>query len=793
MKKCIYLFAFVLLACQGFSHDQGTIKGQVIDSETGDPVIGANIIMVSSMLGTCSDINGQFEFRNIHSGEYELLASCMGYQSMKTLVFVEKDKVTNQKITLNTTSIEIEGYSVIAECPYSAASLKYIRNLDLEIRPNKSSQDLLKLVPGLITAQHAGGGKAEQIFLRGFDADHGTDVNISVDGLPVNMVSHGHGQGYADLHFLIPELVEELNVYKGPYFAQFGNLATAGAIQFKTRDVLDHNLIKIEGGQFNTLRGTLLYQLGSGCDEQNGYVAAQYYNTDGPFESPLGLKRMNVFGKYFTHLSHNSKITVSMSTFSSAWDASGQIPQRAVDHNIISRFGALDDLEGGNTSRTNFNLKYDLRDDNNNSLSIQTYASDYDFKLFSNFTYFLEDDDFGDMIEQLDNRLLYGMNAQYQHIKKLDDKILKSAFGGGFRADNTAVALWHSPDRVRQELFTQASINERNFFSWIQNEIVFSAEFRAQAALRFDYFTFNVDDNTNNSLGSVSPELPHASGYDQQTIVSPKLNLVYSPVETIDLFVNAGTGFHSNDARNVVISKKINELERTWRRQGFTDLQIDNKLAEQNFDPAQKDAITLPRATGGELGFRTGKINRLNIGMAAWFLYLEREYVYVGDGGFTELSDPTQRIGLDVEARLKLVSWLWADIDFCLSEGKMMGIHETGNEIPLAPKITSTGGLTVKDLNNFNATIRYTYIGDRPANESNTVIAEGYFILNMGLSWEWKTFTFSVTGENLLDIDWNEAQFDTESQLPWENEPVSEIHFTPGNPRNFQFGISHRF
>ncbi len=418
-KTGTLLIIFIIIGFAGFAHNVGSIKGTILDSNDSETLPGANIIIKGTMLGTVSDINGNFEFRNIHEGEYKLVVSFIGYMSVEKTVIVKEDSVSDVNISLEYAGLEIDPYAVVADRPYSSASINYIRNIDLEIRPNKSSQDLLKLVPGLITAQHAGGGKAEQIFLRGFDADHGTDINISVDGIPVNMVSHGHGQGYADLHFLIPETVDEMDVYKGPYFSEFGNLATAGAVQFHTKDILENNLIKIEGGQFNTFRGTILYQPGKGSLEQNGYIAAQYYRTDGPFESPLNLNRMNIFGKYFINISHNSRLTFSAGTFTSAWDASGQIPERAIEDGHITRYGAIDDLEGGNTSRTNFSLKYDYKDDETNNISLQAYYTDYNFKLFSDFTYYLEDSINGDMIEQLDYRSILGLNGSYNKLSSI--------------------------------------------------------------------------------------------------------------------------------------------------------------------------------------------------------------------------------------------------------------------------------------------------------------------------------------------------------------------------------------
>lgn len=777
MKVCSLQVLLLVMGIQGFAHNYGTVKGNVLDENTTESLPGANIIFEGTMIGTVSEIDGTFELRNIHEGKYQMIVSYIGYISVKKEVIVKKGEETYVRIEMKTEGQDMDPYVVAADRPYTSASLKYIRNIDLEIRPNKSSQDLLKLVPGLITSQHAGGGKAEQIFLRGFDADHGTDVNISVDGIPVNMVSHGHGQGYADLHFLIPETVEELDVYKGPYFSEFGNLATAGSVKFKTMDILDQNMIKIEGGQFNTFRGTMLYQMGQGGMEQNAYVAAQYYQTDGPFESPLKLQRMNVFGKYFVNLSHNSRLTLSLGSFASAWNASGQIPERTINEGIISRYGAIDDMEGGNTNRSNISIQYTQKDEENNTFDIQAYLCDYDFKLFSNFTYYLDDTINGDMIEQLDNRFLHGLNTSYKQIGWIGQTLLKTNFGSGYRGDDISIALYHSPNRIRQEVYSDAAIKERNVFAWLEEEVVFNNKLRLKLALRGDYFTFNVDDHV--SEDSDLTGLPHASGYAQQGILSPKLNLAYSPIRALESYINFGYGFHSNDARSVILAQSMNEMK--------------EQNGNGNGNLSEELTTILPRAMGAEIGFRFNSSQKVYIGIAGWYMYLEKEYVYVGDGGYAELNNPTQRMGLDFEGRLKLKSWLWVDLDVCMSEGRIMNEPDGANYIPLAIPVTLSGGLTVLDWKHFDGSLRYLYISDRPANETNSVIARGYSIFNLGLAYNWKKLSVSMTIENLLDTEWNEAQFDTESQMQWENEPVSEIHFTPGNPRNVQFGISYKF
>ena len=791
---------FIMFVSVSLAQSKGNIKGRIFDAGSGDGLQSVNVALLGTVLGASTDAEGRFMIQDVPEGTYKLTITTIGYELIEESVSITGGETIELEFRLTSRLIDIGEILVEEERVYSAASSRSVRKFDLQTRPNRSAQEMLQMAPGLVIAQHAGGGKAEQIFLRNFDADHGTDVAVSVDGLPVNMVSHGHGQGYADLHFLIPDVVEGIEVNKGPYFAEHGNLATAGAVSFQTKDHIDENLVRIEGGEFATSRITMLAQIpipaagaGHGSEHQGAYLAGQFYQTDGPVESQQGFQRFNLFGKFHTHISENSRLAFSAGAFSSAWDASGQIPARAVEKGMISRFGAIDDLEGGTTARQNMNLQYTVHGANNSRFAIQSYLSNYDFKLFSNFTFFLDDSLDGDMIEQLDNRSIVGLNSRYEVPYQLGSTWAATLLGGGYRADDITVGLWQSPDRQRNKLLVDSDISERNFFLWIQQEFVFNPKFRIQAGLRGDYLTYNVQDRLDVADGNDDTGLPHASGYTQQSILNPKLNMVFSPTNTLDVFVNGGSGFHSNDARNAVISQRISELYEVGQRRGLREQEIEQSLLDRNFDPAQRGVETLPRALGAELGFRTRIGQRVNVSAAAWYLYLEREYVYVGDAGTTELSDPTRRRGIDLEARVRLLPWMWADADVNISAGEIQDAPEGENSIPLAPDFTSTGGFTFIHPSGVDGSLRYRHIGDRPANENNSVVAEGYTVLDLFLGYRWGKIKFLTTVENLFDAEWNEAQFDTESLLRGELESTSEIHFTPGNPRNIRLGISYHF
>lgn len=791
--KNILFFLLLFITLPIIAHNAGNICGTVTDARNGLPIIGVNIQIEKSLIGTITDLNGRFEFKNIQIGTYKLIFSSIGYQSVTSTIEVKENITDTLKISLSESVIGLNEVTIHGTRPVSAASSKEIRAIDMQLKPFRTSQDMLLMASGLFIAQHQGGGKAEQIFLRGFDCDHGTDVSVNVDGMPVNMVTHAHGQGYADLHFLISETVEEMDVNKGPYLASYGDFYTAGAVSFKTKDILENNLMKVEAGQFNTQKYTFLYQPENGGFEQNGYVAAQYHRSDGPFNSPEKFERMNIFGKYFFQLTPNSKLTFSTGGFTTGWNASGQIPERAVNNGIIDRFGALDDMEGGITNRKNFNVHYKFLSHNGNEFDINSYYSQYNFKLFSNFTYFLVDTLNGDMIEQNEHRSIQGLNATCKFTTSWLGLKQINKLGGGYRGDLIDIQLWHSPNRERMNTFTNDKIDEQNLNAWFQQEFMFSSRLRIVWGIRHDYFTFSKDDLVGSALDTVNNGLPHASGVSFQSVFSPKFNVIFSPLRNLDVFVNLGQGFHSNDARNVVLGSKVAELSNAWQREGLSNSEIDSRLQKFNFNPAMRNVGTLPKATAGEIGIKSKLFNRLHLALSGWYLHLDKEFVYSGDGGIAELSDKTRRIGIDIEARLSILSWLWADVDVSWARATIENLPSGENYVPLAPKLTASGGVSIIRERGFSGSLRFRYLSDRPANEDNSVVALGHTLINAGIAYNYKQFTFSINGENLFNTEWNEAQFATETRIKGENQSKTDLCYTPGNPRNFQVGISYKF
>jgi hypothetical protein len=469
-----------------------------------------------------------------------------------------------------------------------------------------------------------------------------------------------------------------------------------------------------------------------------GYIGSEFFMSDGFVESPQDFKRFNVTSKVSKYFEHQGSLTFSASYFTSNWDASGQIPTRAVSNGTITRFGSIDDTEGGKTSRTNVFLKH-LQPFSNGYFSQQAYVSHYDFNLYSNFTFYLNDPVNGDQITQAESRMIYGYKASLTNGGRLFHRDLTTEIGAGFRMDDVNdIALSNSVKRIFLSDVQRGDVNETNINAYINETLSLSEKWSVNAALRFDYFKFRYHDrlaDTNNSAG--------------RAIVSPKLNLNYQINSNIQIFARTGFGFHSNDAR-VVTQRDGTEI--------------------------------LPRAHGIDLGTNTKATEKLFLHAAVWYLDLQQEFVYVGDEGIVEPSGETRRTGIDFSVRYEISPWLFLDGDLNLTNPRAKNEPEGQDYIPLAPKVSSIGGLTFKMKNGWNGSLRYRYIGDRAANEDNTVVAKGYALADAVVNYTRDKYEFGLSVENILNSKWNEAQFDTESRLADEAEPVSEIHFTPGAP-----------
>ncbi len=732
---------------------RGTLYGTVRDSATAKPIVGASIRLegAANHQGASTNETGSFHLHGA-PGTYRAVISYLGFRAGSYPVTLLAGQEVTLAATLAPALLNLKEVSVTQNADLNQ-TLSIISKVDKELRPTNSAQDLLQLVPGLFIAQHAGGGKAEQIFLRGFDVDHGTDFAVSIDGMPVNMVSHAHGQGYADFHFVIPETVDALNVYKGPYSARFGDFATAGAGEFTTKNEIKQSVAKVEVGQFDTFRGLAMVDVLQGKhlfskQKESAYIAAEYLFTNAYFDAPQRFKRFNGLAKYNGLLTERTSLTLLGSHFNSNWNASGQVPQRAIDNGTISRFGAIDDSEGGRTDRTNATAKLTTVLPNDAVLTNQAYYSNYHFDLYSNFTFFLENPDQGDGIRQRERgRDIYGYTGTYEQHGTLAGLPLKTTFGLGTRLDDAGLDLFRARRRVILDTVSATHVYEQNVNGYADFVLNITENLALNAALRYDHFFFRVRNERVEAVDSLS-------GSKNKGIASPKLNLYYTVNDGLQLFVRSGTGFHSNDARGVVRATNQRPVQRI-----------------------------LPRAYGSEIGatFKIGP--RVLLNTVAWYLQLENELVYVGDAGIVEVTGRTRRLGGDVALRAQLTDHLYLDADANYSHGRYLDEPASANRIPLAPTFTSTGGLTYRAATGLSGALRYRAIDSRPANETNTITALGYGIFDVVANYTRPRYQVGFTIENLLNRNWNQAQFATQSRLPGEGpEGVDELHFTPGTP-----------
>ncbi len=441
-RKLIFIL-FTLFSVSAFP--QKTFRSVVLDSNTHLPLEGATITLLPMNINTITDERGRFNLTNSLGLVVSIKIASIGYE---TKIISYASFKSDEPLILAQQKTSLQNVIVTAK---AGQEYKTISKMDIKMRGVNNSQEILRIVPGLFIGQHQGGGKAEQIFVRGFDCDHGTDINIMADGVPVNMVSQAHGQGYADMHFIIPETVENVDFQKGPYNAGKGNFTTSGFVDLKTKNGLSNNLVKVEGGIFDTYRALGMFNLLNDHakeKQQSWYLASEYAYSNGYFDHPQNYKRFNFFTKYNGKISDKTFIILSASSFNSKWNASGQIPDRAVANGSISFYGAIDSTEGGETSRSNANAQFITTLKNGSFFKNQFYYSNYYFDLHTNFTFYLNDPINGDQIRQKETRNLFGYNGSYNHQSNLASTQINTEIGISIRQDLTTNSeLSHTRDR----------------------------------------------------------------------------------------------------------------------------------------------------------------------------------------------------------------------------------------------------------------------------------------------------------------------------------------------------------
>ena len=632
---------------------------------------------------------------------------------------------------------------VLGQKPISAASSFSVQDRDFQLRPIGSVQDILRVTPGLVMVQHSGGGKANQYFLRGFDADHGTDLALSIDGVPINLVAHAHGQGFADTNFIIPEVVERVEITKGPYFASQGDFATAGAVNMVSRDDFEHSaaLFGMSGSPGHGgagYRGLVIASPKFTDTPFKATFAAEIGRSNGPFDNPEDWDKYKLFNKLTYDFTPTSSLSLTQMSYAGNWHGSGQIPARAVAQGQISRFGSIDPDEGGNTARHQLAVQYHLRPTESSELKAMAYLASYRFNLFSNFTLYLRDPDNGDEIEQVDRRTFYGAKVSYRVLHHVGPVTFDTTIGGDTRSDDIHEELWDTLHRQQITAVRSNDVHETFMGAYFNEEITPAPWVRADVGGRADLLSFAVD----NRLASTDLAAPQ-SGVDAAHQLSPKASLIVTPLDRpraqLDVYGNYGHGFHSNDVRGVF---------------------------------AQPAVTPLARAKGEEVGARTRMFQRWDLAVALWQLDLASETVWNGDDGTTGVSDPTTRKGVEVETRYEVTPWLAADLQLSFTKSKFTTDMENGGGLALAPKQTWAGGLSGRHALGpgvARAGLRFYGIGDRPATDDGALTAPGFTQVDLHVGYRHRWFDVALDIENLLDSDFRSAQFATVSRL--RNEP----------------------
>ncbi len=626
----------------------------------------------------------------------------------------------------------------------------------LNARPTYRSGEILEFAPSLIVTQHSGDGKANQYFLRGFNLDHGTDLAITVDGMPVNLRSHGHGQGYSDLNFLIPELVSGLYYKKGPYYADEGDFAAAGAVHINILDRADTSLGEIGAGSYG-YRRALLAGSPAVADGHLLYGLELQHN-DGPWSRPDDFGKINALLSYHSGRAQNGWNVTAMA-YKGNWNATGQIPQRAISSGRLSRYDGVDNTDGGNASRYSLSGAW-RHSAAGRTTEANAYVVESRLNLYSNFTYFLNDPVNGDQFKQQDRRVLSGFNLRHSWGQDWGGREVENIVGLQFRNDNIGVGLFNT--RSRQVLSTTRDdhVVQTSAGIYLQNTVRWTERFRSIAGLRGDFFHADVSsDNAANS------------GKSSDQLVSPKLGLVFGPWDRTEYYLNYGRGFHSNDARGTTIT----------------------------VDPATGGAADrvplLVRTTGYEAGVRYEMLRGLQSSFSLFRLDFDSELLFVGDAGTTEPSRPSRRTGFEWSNLYTPASWIEIDADIALSRARFTNSDPAGDRVPGAVEGVATLTVAVDQLGPWYGSGRLRYFGPRPLIEDNSVRSPSTTLLSgrVGYRFDRKT-RLQLDGFNLLNKESSQISYFYASRLPGEAAAgVSDVHLHPTEPRSFRLSLITTF
>jgi outer membrane receptor protein involved in Fe transport len=665
--------------------------------------------------------------------------------------------------------------------PTAAASEIVLPRERVNAQPALRPGEVLEATPGLIVTQHSGEGKANQYFLRGFNLDHGTDLAITVDGMPVNMRTHGHGQGYADTNFLIPELIQSMRVRKGPYFAEEGDFASAGALRIDYINTMNPGLWQGTLGMFGYGRALAIksYPISAGTPwtgnstaanpvAGNLLLAAEATKYDGPWDVPDRMKKLNGVLRYSSGNAEEG-VSITGMAYKNSWTSTDQIARRAVDEGLISRWGTLDPTDGGNSSRYSLSTRVSGINALGRS-QLEAYAIRSTLSLYNNFTYFLDDPSDGDQFSQGDKRTILGFHGSHTFKGRLGVFDSETKVGIQGRSDDIDVALTKTVQRVTYADVRRDKVREDSIGLYAENTTRLTDWLRTIVGVRHDQFSAKVTSDT-----------PANSGNADASITSPKVGLVLGPFRNNEIFLNAGYGFHSNDVRGVTIS-------------------VNPPNTPDAGLPADKVPF-LVRSKGAEVGWRARPIAGLETSVALFVLDYASELLFVGDAGTTEASRPSRRTGVEWITTYKPAPWLGFELDVAATHARFTDIDPAGNRVPGAPNVVTSFGVTVGEELGWFGAVKMRYFGPRPLIEDNSARSSSTTLVNARLGYRFDNgIRVQLDAFNLFNARadqityFYESRF-YESRLPQLGETVgvADQHFHPVEPLSLRLTIAGRF
>jgi outer membrane receptor protein involved in Fe transport len=639
--------------------------------------------------------------------------------------------------------------------PENSTSEQYRSAARIIQQPYARPGEFLEATPGLIVTQHSGEGKANQYFLRGFNLDHGTDLAISVDGMPVNMRTHGHGQGYADVSFLIPELIASMRIRKGPYFADEGDFSSAGALHIDYIDSMNPGMVQGTLGSFNYLRGLAIKSVAVGSNG-NLLIAGEGIGYDGPWVVPDRTRKVNGVVRYSQGTSEEG-FTLTGMAYNNRWTSTDQVAKRAIDQGFIDRFGTLDPTDGGRSSRYSLSSRFSALNDWGVT-KVEAYAIRSTMALFNNFTYFLDDEVNGDQFSQTDKRTVVGFHGNHTFQSRLGPFDSETRLGAQGRYDVIDVGLNKTMQRQLLATVRADDVKEGSIAPYIQNTTRWAPWIRTIIGARGDWYR-----------ASVASDNPLNSGTASDFIASPKFSLILGPFEKTELFLNAGHGFHSNDVRGVTI-----------------------KVDPNTGDPADKVPF-LVKAKGAEVGVRNTSIQGLETSVALFMLEYDSELLFVGDAGTTEASRPSRRVGVEWTNHYRPLPWLAFDFDVAVTKSRFSDVAPEGDRIPGSPNMIASAGVIFGEATGWFCAAKVRYFGPRPLIEDDSVRSTPTTLVNARLGYRWENgVRLQLDAYNLFNVKANQIEYYYDSRLATEpaGQALADRHIHPVEPLAIRLTLS---